>query len=64
MNCYVVWNGAAYFVKEQSFFEAQKAQSPAGDTWWKDWRPLYGVDGIEHARDRARMTWGNNGENW
>lgn len=64
MNCYVLWNGGAYMVKEQTFFEAQKAHSPLEDTWWKNWRLVRGVDGIEHARDKARITWGNKGEKW
>jgi hypothetical protein len=67
MNCYVIWNGGAYMVKEQKFFEAQKANSlrdHPDDKWWTHWRLVYGVDGIEHARDKARMLWGVNGERW
>jgi hypothetical protein len=64
MNCYVHWNGGAWFVKEQGFFEAQKAESAGGHAWWEGWKLLTGVDGIEHARDKARMQWGERGEHW
>jgi hypothetical protein len=67
MDAYVLWNGSAWFVKEATFFKQQKAESIArGETreWWKNWRAVYGVDGIEHARDKARLTWGEKGERW
>lgn len=62
MHCYVNWNGGAWFVKEANFFEMQKKQDPSG--WHTHWRPIYDVDGIEHARDKARMIWGEKGERW
>lgn len=62
MDAYVVWNGAAYFVKEAKFFQQQK-DVDKGD-WSKNWRKLYDVEGIEHAREVARRTWGSEGERW
>lgn len=64
MNCYVHWSGSAWFVKEQAFFEQQKSVSSPSDTWWKGWKLVTGVDGIEHARDKAKMKWGERGERW
>lgn len=62
MHCYVNWNGGAWFVKEGNFFELQEKEDPSG--WRTHWRPIYDVDGIEHARDKARMIWGEKGERW
>ena len=63
MDCYVTFNGAAWFVKEADFFEQQKARN-LSDKWWTHWRKIICVDGIEHARDKARLEWGIRGERW
>ena len=67
MNVYVHWNGGAWRVMEAEFFRvmvaAHKREKRDGE-WWLHWRPLYGVDGIEHGKDKARLTWGVGGERW
>lgn len=67
MNFYVVWNGGAWFVKEQEFFNEQVANdqdASEGKKWWESWKLVHGCDGIEHARDKARLKWGVKGERW
>jgi hypothetical protein len=64
MDCMVTWNGGAWMVKERQFFLRQKDNTPPGDRWWTHWRPVIAVDGIEHARDKARLAWGVRGERW
>lgn len=64
MDCMVNWNGGAWFVKERQFFEQQKESTPPGDLWHTHWRLVICVDGIEHARDKARLEWGVHGERW
>lgn len=61
---YVLWNGGAWFVKEATFFESQKASSATGDAWWKNWRAVHGASSVEHARDIARLQWGVYGQRW
>lgn len=64
MKCFVLWNGGAWFAKEQRFFEQQRAAAAPSDTWWHHWQYVGEVDGLEHAKDRARLTWGERGERW
>jgi hypothetical protein len=63
MDAMVKWNGGAWMVKEKEFFDSQ-INDDGNNEWKKAWRPIYGVDGIEHARDRARLKWGQHGERW
>ncbi len=55
---FVMWNGSAWFVKEGTFF---RQQGGLVQSWGFKWRPLY-ADTIEHARDKARLEFGVNGE--
>lgn len=48
---YVMFNGAAWFVKEAVFFESQGGLT---EDWGKAWEPIY-ADSIEHARDKAKL---------
>lgn len=58
---YVHFNGAAVFVKEASFLQAQKEDSPDWDT--SAWAGPISADGVNHARvigqqmvDRGELT--------
>lgn len=57
---YVNWNGGAWMVKEGQFF---KEQGGLTQRWGRHWRAIY-ADTIEHARDKARLTYGVNGDRW
>lgn len=57
---YVHWNGSAWFVKVGYFFREQGGLEAA---WGRHWQQLY-ADTIEHARDKARLTYGVRGERW
>ena len=45
---YVHYNGAAVFVKEANFLQAQKKEDPNWDT--SAWKGPVQADGVEHAR--------------
>ena len=67
MDCYVLWNGGAWMVKERTFAEEQSRQNPInldGKHWLSYWRLIRCVDSFEHARDKARLEWGVRGERW
>lgn len=55
---FVVYNGAAWMVKEGAFFESQGGLV---DDWGKNWKPVW-ADSIEHARDKAALKWGKKNE--
>lgn len=56
---YVLWNGAAWFVKEASFFISQGGLE---ESWGKAWRPIL-ADSIEDARLKAPQIYPKRKEN-
>lgn len=67
MDVYVLWNGAAWFVKERRFAEEQARAEPVnndGVRWLDRWKLIQDVDGLEHGRDRAKLMYGVRGERW
>jgi hypothetical protein len=67
MDVYVLWNGGAWLVKERDFAEHQSRCDPVnfdGRRWLDAWKLIYDVDGLEHARDKAKLMFGERGERW
>lgn len=47
---YVMFNGAAWFVKDAAYFESQGGLT---EKWGKEWVPLW-ANSIQHARELAK----------